>query len=177
MLLMLLSGGPAARAAEAPQGAAAQPAAPLGTLSFSRNDDGTWTYHLSNGPDGGSTTSLPFPLAYLQVHVGDTVTWTNEDPARSYTVTFPDASGAYPDPASPDGLAPMGGSSYDGSTITSSGVLAPAGQPGTHAYSLAFTTQAVFQYRNLLDTRPNGAGVISVMAMFWARLPGLSVSA
>jgi plastocyanin len=159
-----------------PQAVAAQPTAPTGRLSFSRNDDGTWTYHVANGGEG-STTSLPFPLAYLQIHVGDTVTWTNQDPDHSYTVTFPDAGGAYPDPAGPDGLAPIGGSSYDGSATASSGVLAPAGQPGTHAYSLTFTTQAVFQYRNLLDTSANGVGVISVMAMFWARLPGLSIRA
>jgi plastocyanin len=176
-LLTLVAAGPAARAAEVPHGSAEQPAAPPGTLSFSRNDDGTWTYHVTNGPAAGSATSLPFPLAYLQIHVGDTVTWTNQDPAHSYTVTFPDASGDYPDPASPGGLAPMGGSAYDGSAIASSGVLAPAGQPGNHSYSLAFTTQAVFQYRNLLDTSPNGVGVISVMAMFWARVPGIFITA
>jgi VCBS repeat-containing protein len=172
-VLVLLAAGPAAKA-EVPQAAAEQPAAALGTLSVSRNADGTWTYQVSNGPAEGSTTSLPFPLAYLQIHVADTVTWTNQDPARAYTVTFPDASGAYPDPGSPDALAPMGGPSYDGSAITSSGVLAPAGQPGNHSYSLAFTTQAVFQYRNLLDTSRNDVGVISVMAMFWARLPGVA---
>ena len=176
VLLTLVAAGPPARAAEAPQTAAAQTAAPTGRLSFSRNEDGTWTYHVANGTEG-STTSLPFPLAYLEIHVGDTVTWTNQDPAHSYTVTFPDASGGYPDPANPDRLAPMGGSTYDGSAIASSGVLAPAGQPGMHSYSLAFTTQAVFQYRNLLDTSPNGVGVISVMAMFWARVPGIFITA
>ena len=176
VLLILVAAGPAAGAVEVPQAAMAQPAPPTGRLSFSRNDDGTWTYHVANGAEG-SATSLPFPLAYLQVHVGDTVTWTNQDPNHSYTVTFPDATGAYPDPASPGGLAPMGGSTYDGSAIASSGVLAPAGQPGMHSYSLAFTTQAVFQYRNLLDTSPQAVGVISVMAMFWARLPGVTMSA
>jgi EmrB/QacA subfamily drug resistance transporter len=55
--------------------------------------------------------------------------------------------------------------------MASSGLLAPAGRPGPHAYRLTFTTQAVFQFRNLLDSDPNRVGVISVLAMYWAGAP------
>ena len=147
----------------------ARAAAANSQVSYARNPDGTWTYTISNGPAGGRDSGLLFPLAYLEIQVGDTISWTNQDPAQACTVTFPDANGTYPDPAS--ALAPTGGSTYDGAAMASSGLLAPAGRPGPHAYRLTFTTQAVFQFRNLLDSDPNRVGVISVLAMYWAGAP------
>ena len=172
--LALLSGG-TTRGASAqtalpgaiPQaGASGKTAYGLTAVTTSRNPDGTWTYYVTNAPGETPPGALPFPLGYFEVTLGDTIVWTNNDPGNSYTVTFPDNTGSYPSPV--EALTPIGGSTFDGSTATSSGVLEPAGAHRSHSYSLTFTAQAVYQFRNMLDGNPDDVGVVSVLAGFWA---------
>ncbi|HET9095518.1 MAG TPA: plastocyanin/azurin family copper-binding protein [Candidatus Baltobacteraceae bacterium] len=70
----------------------------------------------------------------VTVPAGGTVTWTNQSNNAPHTVTFPVAGRPLPvlpgDPFTP----PMGGSTYDGTQVTNSGVLGPG-----QSYSLTFT--------------------------------------
>lgn len=93
----------------------------------------------------------------ITVPVGSTVTWTNQSNNAPHTVTFPIAGQPLPalpgDPFTP----PMGGSTYDGTQVTNSGVLG-AGQ----SYSLTFTKAGTFVYYCLFHDGEGMAGTIVV---------------
>jgi plastocyanin len=93
----------------------------------------------------------------VTVPVGTTVTWTNQANNSLHTVTFPIAGQPLPalpgDPFTP----PMGGSTYDGSQVTNSGVL-KAGQ----SYSLTFTKAGTYTYYCLFHDGEGMAGTIVV---------------
>jgi len=75
----------------------------------------------------------------VTVAVGATITWTNLSNNFPHTVTFGVAGQPFPvlNPFSP----PSGGSTYDGSALTNSGVM-PPGQ----SYSLTFTKAGSYPY-------------------------------
>jgi plastocyanin len=77
--------------------------------------------------------------AEITIPVGTTLTWVNQTSNEVHTVTFPPAGQGDPgiDPFSP----PIGGPTYDGSSLTNSGPLFP----GQH-YSLTFTARGTFNY-------------------------------
>ncbi|HEY8312863.1 MAG TPA: plastocyanin/azurin family copper-binding protein [Candidatus Baltobacteraceae bacterium] len=74
----------------------------------------------------------------VTVKVGTTLTWVNESNNEPHTVTFPPLGQV---PNLPPFAPPMGGSTYDGSMLTNSGVFFP----GQH-YSLTFTKVGFFKY-------------------------------
>lgn len=82
----------------------------------------------------------------VTVPVGGSVTWYNESNNVPHTVTFGVAGQPFPvlNPFGPK----LGGSSYDGTTTTSSGVLPPV--PGLNQYTLTFTKAGTYQYRCLI---------------------------
>jgi plastocyanin len=93
----------------------------------------------------------------LAVPVGSTVTWTNQANNAPHTVTFPIAGQPLPtlpnDPFTP----PIGGSTYDGTQLTNSGVLLPG-----QNYSLTFTKPGTFVYYCLFDDAEGMIGTIIV---------------
>lgn len=93
----------------------------------------------------------------VTVPAGSTVTWTNQSNNAPHTVTFPVAGQPLPvlpgDPFTP----PMGGSTYDGTQVTNSGVLG-AGQ----SYSLTFTKAGTYVYYCLFHDGEGMAGTIVV---------------
>lgn len=86
----------------------------------------------------------------ITIDSGDTVTFQGV----GHTVSFPGSNGQLPSPTSPQAQMPAGGTTYDGSTFTSSGLL--TGQP----YSLTFTKPGVYPYYCLLH--PGMMGVVIV---------------
>lgn len=93
----------------------------------------------------------------ITIPVGTTVTWTNQSNNSPHTVTFPVAGQPLPslpgDPFTP----PMGGSTYDGTQVTNSGVLMPG-----QSYSLTFTKAGTFVYYCLFHDGEGMAGTILV---------------
>ena len=93
----------------------------------------------------------------ITVPVGSTVTWTNQSNNSPHTVTFPVAGQPLPvlpgDPFTP----PMGGSTYDGTQVTNSGVLMPG-----QSYTLTFTKAGTYVYYCLFHDTENMAGTIVV---------------
>lgn len=94
----------------------------------------------------------------ITVNAGDSITWKFDSGVEPHTVTF--LSGAEfpvfvtpePQPAGPPKLAvnpgvifPVGGTSYDGTGIVSSGVVA-ADIPGPKDYKLAFTKPGTYTF-------------------------------
>lgn len=80
-------------------------------------------------------------LTSVTIPAGTTLTWTNLSNNEPHTVTFPVAGQPLPplpgDPFTP----PIGGSTYDGTQVTNSGVL----NPGS-SYSLTFTRPGTYTY-------------------------------
>lgn len=93
----------------------------------------------------------------ITVPVGATVTWTNLANNAPHTVTFPLAGQPLPvlpgDPFTP----PMGGSTYDGSQVTNSGVMM-----GGQSYSLTFTKAGTYVYYCLFHDTEGMSGTIVV---------------
>jgi plastocyanin len=117
------------------------------TKKTSPDGSTSWTVPAGVGTLDSAILRFGSPLA---VKVGDTVTWVDQDPATPHTVTFtpggqPLAPADEPIPES----SIVGGGSYAGSGLFSSGLLGPI--PGLkQSYSLKFTTPGTFQYRCLL---------------------------
>jgi plastocyanin len=110
--------------------------------------------HLAAGVSPGGPNATPpyatvlrfldgdrINLTSVTISVGTTLTWTNLSSNEPHTVTFPVAGQPLPplpgDPFTP----PMGGSTYDGTQITNSGIL-----NGGDSYSLTFTKTGTYTY-------------------------------
>ncbi|MDQ2680517.1 MAG: plastocyanin/azurin family copper-binding protein [Candidatus Eremiobacteraeota bacterium] len=101
--------------------------------------------------DGPNVTSNT-----VTVSVGTTVTWTNLSNNFPHTVTFGAVGQPFPT-LSPFG-PPSGGSTYDGSMLTNSGVIPPA-----QSYSLTFVKAGTFPYHCLFhDDTENMLGTVIV---------------
>ncbi len=75
----------------------------------------------------------------VNVHVGDTVTWTNLSSNFPHTVTF--GVVGQPFPSLPPFSPPSGGNTYDGSTLVNSGPMFPGSN-----FSLKFTKAGTYEY-------------------------------
>ncbi len=97
-----------------------------------------------------------FDSSDIHIKLGATITWVNESNNEPHTITFPLAGQPLPriPPASPR----SGGSSYDGTQLTNSGVL-PPGQ----RYSLKFTKAGTFRYGCLFHVPEGMFGTITVV--------------
>jgi plastocyanin len=126
--------------------------------------------HLAAGISPGLNTSpVPSRLTVLRfldgpatsatnvnVAVGTSVTWTNLTTNEPHTVTFGIVGLPFPhlDPFGP----PTGGSTYDGTVVTNSGILAPGA-----TYTLKFTRAGTYSYHCLLhDSDSNMIGTVTV---------------
>lgn len=126
------------------------------------NDSGHTTWQLALGLGNGYVSSLRFLPVSLAISAGDTVVWTNTDPVQPHTVSFPGADGKLPDFPSAEAIMPAGGSTYDGSAFTNSGLVGPAGTPANQPYSLTFTTPGIYNYVCLIHRDLGQVGTIVV---------------
>lgn len=94
--------------------------------------------------------AMSFFPSVITIDAGDTVAFSG----MGHTVTFPGSDGKLPAATSPQAQQPAGSSSYDGSTLTSSGMM--MGKP----YTLSFTKPGVYPYYCLLH--PGMMGVVIV---------------
>ncbi len=142
-------------------------AAAAAVASFPYAPGGT---HLSAGIAPGLAASAPanetvsrfladtnVDDSTITIPAGTTVSWTNQSNNAPHTITFPAAGQPLPalpgDPFTP----PMGGSTYDGTQVTNSGVL----QPG-QTYSLTFTRAGTYVYYCLFHDQEGMQGTIVV---------------
>src|SRR5579883_845256 len=123
---------------------------------------GHTTYYLALGLGNGVASTMRFLPVAVTVAPGDTVVWTNTDPVLPHTVTFSGPDGKLPDFPSAQAVMPAGGSSYDGSTFTNSGLVGPAGTPTTQSYSLTFTTPGIYHYVCLIHRELGQVGTVVV---------------
>jgi plastocyanin len=149
------------------------------TVTTKLNADGTMTYTLNAGlGDGKTFVLMRFGADSLTIHVGDTVTWVNNDPDEVHTVSFlnPGQNVSYILPngqINPQATAPAGGSVYNGTGFFNSGILNPARAPlpDQRAYSLTFAQAGIFAYECLLHTNLGMTGTIQVLAREEGTLP------
>jgi plastocyanin len=145
--------------------------AALSTLQFPFRPGGT-TLAASISP-GLSKASKPSDLVVVRfldspnardsnvtIHVGQTITWVNEDANDPHTVSF--AVGGVVDPASAlaycDPFCPaMGGTTYDGTQLVNSGMMLPG-----KSYSLTFTAKGKFTYYCLFHDILGMIGTVTV---------------
>ncbi|MDQ6826552.1 MAG: plastocyanin/azurin family copper-binding protein [Candidatus Eremiobacteraeota bacterium] len=97
-----------------------------------------------------------FDSSRVYIKVGITLTWVNESNNEPHTVTFPPAG--QPLPRIPPFAPRSGGSSYDGTQLTNSGVLLPG-----QRYSLKFTKAGTFSYACLFHFPEGMTGTITVI--------------
>ncbi|MEO6913945.1 MAG: plastocyanin/azurin family copper-binding protein [Candidatus Baltobacteraceae bacterium] len=117
---------------------------------------------LATGPPSQSTVmrflnapQLGTQPLHSTVAVGGTLTWTNQSNNSPHTVSFPIA-GQTPAPGPPD-IPAAGGSTYDGTVFTNSGVI-PPGQ----SYSLTFTKAGTYTYYCLFHSGEGMIGTVTV---------------
>jgi len=148
----------------------------LAATSTTENDDGTSTRNVfvdaateaDTQPGGGSgyLELLEFTPAQIEIEAGDTVHWTA---SKVHTVTFTpegtDPAAIFP---SEDAiLAPIGGSTYDGTEIVHSGILGfPTGpdSPPVTEFSVTFPTPGVYPFFCALHAQLGQMGVVTVTA-------------
>jgi plastocyanin len=139
------------------------------------NGTSTWEV-LSQGAPPGIAIQRFLP-ARLQVGVGDTVVFKNENPGPPHTVTFtsgaavPDATTLEPQPSGPPTIVvnprvslPVKPSpNYEGTGYYNSGIIsqAPTSAGGT-SFSLTFTKAGTYPYVCVLHANQGMAGVVEV---------------
>jgi plastocyanin len=125
--------------------------------------------HVAAGIAPGLTSGAPSAATVMRfldndtlssssvtVSVGSTVVWTNESNNSPHTVTFAPVGQPFPtlNPFGP----PVGGSTYDGSTLVNSGVLMPG-----QSFSLTFTKAGTYTYHCIFhDDTENMIGTVVV---------------
>ncbi len=89
----------------------------------------------------------------ITVPVGTTVTWVDQSNNEPHTVTFP---AGHPLPSNPF-APPSGGHTFDGTTLTNSGVFFPG-----QKYSLTFVKQGFYEYFCLFHHNEGMYGWVNV---------------
>lgn len=117
----------------------------------------TWNVDAGAG-DATGVAALKFYPAAFTVDAGDTVTW--KVAGNAHTISFLTAGQTPPSPEDPAAQAPAGGSSFDGTAFTSSGIKFPA--PGQDTYSLTFPTAGTYAFHCLIH--PGMQGTLTVAA-------------
>jgi plastocyanin len=146
-----------------------------GTVQTTTLPTGGTAIGVAAGAGDGHVAIMRFLPGNLTVHVGDTVVWTNQDPDTPHTVTFfagameahevvtpvPQPNGPPLLVLNPQVLERMGGETFDGSAMVSSGFLG-GGSP-VNTYSLRFTKPGTYEYLCLLHDEMGMKGTITVL--------------
>ncbi len=133
-------------------GGASAPAVPAGPS--------TWQLQAGASSKQEALQALNFYPATLTIDAGDTVVWTFPSKGEPHTVTLLGPRTSPPPPTDPSAPVPAGGSTYDGSTYTSSGFLL-----GNKSYSLTFTKPGVYKFYCLLHRGMMGQIVVQAAGM------------
>ena len=151
--------GNAAIQASVAKGQAIQPS--VNQISQAKNADGSTTWTVPAGVGNLDSAVLRFG-APLNAKVGDTVTWVDQDPSTPHTVTFtPGGQPLAPQDEPIPESSVVGGPSYSGSGLFSSGLIGPI--PGLKtSYSLKFVSAGTFNYRCLLHDDEGMLGTINI---------------
>lgn len=114
----------------------------------------TWIAQAGGSAQNEALQALQFYPATITIDVGDSIRW--QFPAgEPHTVTFLGPKSAPPPPNDPSVPAPAGGSTYDGTTYTSSGFLL-AGK----TYVLTFPKAGTYTYYCLIHGEMVGKVVV-----------------
>ena len=136
------------------------------TATSSTNANGTKTYTITNGADNENGDIVEFIPAAVNITAGDTVKWV-ADTITPHTVTF------NPDQFQGDPLHTPGttNTTFDGTGLANSGIIAPADDPLSSAFTssgtsfaLTFTKAGTYQYICLLHADEGMVGTVNVTA-------------
>ncbi len=102
----------------------------------------TWNLGAGASTDSYANQDLDFFPRTITIDAGDTLTWhfASGVGGDAHTVAFLGGQ-PLPSPANPNDVVPAGGSTYDGSTFTNSGI-----KFGGQTYSLTFPKAGTFKY-------------------------------
>lgn len=109
----------------------------------------TWTILVGFDSQNHAIAGMAYLPDEIWINAGDTITW-NAFSVEPHTVTFlpPGQQPGKFDPNSPIQILHQGGSSYDGKSLFSSGLIGIGGFfPGGTSYSLTFPVTGNFTYR------------------------------
>jgi plastocyanin len=125
-----------------------------GAIGTPQNGPQTWNVTTGGSSQLEAIQGLDFYPNAITIHVGDTVTWTNQT-SIPHTVSIPQA-GQMP-PAGPPNPAPVGGHVFDNTAYISSGFLANG-----KTYAVKFTTPGTYAYYCVVHP-PEMAGTVVVL--------------
>lgn len=114
----------------------------------------SWAVEAGGSDKNEALQALQFYPAAITIDAGDSVTW-RYPAGEPHTVTFLGPKSAPPPPNDPSVPAPAGGSTYDGSTYTSSGFLL-----GGKTYTLTFPNAGTYTYYCLIHGEMVGKVVV-----------------
>lgn len=124
-----------------------------------------WLVQAGGSSQNEALQALQYYPGTITIDAGDSVTW--QFPAgEPHTVTFLGPKSAPPPPNDPNNPVPAGGSSYDGTTYTSSGFLL-----GGKGYSLTFPKAGTYTYYCLIHGEMVGKVVVQPAGTPYAQLP------
>ena len=117
-----------------------------------------WNVSAGASTSAEAVQALQFYPSSITIDAGDTVTWTSPT-GEPHTVTLlGSGQSSPPPPTDPSISSPAGGTSYDGSTYTSSGFIL-----GGQTYSLTFTKAGTYKVYSLTQ-QPEAVQTITVQA-------------
>lgn len=120
----------------------------------SKQQPQSWTVQAGGSEQNEAVQALQFYPSTITIDEGDSVTW--QYPAgEPHTVTFLGPQATPPPPSDPNVAAPAGGTTYDGSTYTSSGFML-LGQ----SYTLTFPKAGTYKYYCLIHGEMVGTVVV-----------------
>lgn len=134
------------------------PKTPSGPLAF--------TVQAGGSDQNEALQSLQFYPATITIDAGDSITW-RYPAGEPHTVTFLGPQSAPPPPNDPSVPAPAGGTSYDGSTYTSSGFVLGGG-----TYTLTFPKAGTYTYYCLIHGEMVGKVVVQPAGTAYPALVG-----
>lgn len=124
-----------------------------------------WVVQAGGSSQSEALQALQFYPGTITIDAGDSVTW--QFPAgEPHTVTFLGPKSAPPPPNDPGNPVPAGGTSYDGSTYTSSGFLLLG-----KGYTLTFPKAGTYTYYCLIHGEMVGKVVVQPAGTPYAQLP------
>ena len=136
------------------------------TAGVSQNANGTKTYTVTNGANNSDGDLVQFFPPAVNITAGDTVKWMSNT-ITPHTVTF------NPDQFQGDPLHTPGttNTTFDGTGLANSGIIAPADDPLSSAFTssgtsfeLTFSKAGSYQYICLLHDEEGMAGAVNVSA-------------
>jgi plastocyanin len=126
----------------------------------------TWVVQAGGSDQNEALQALQFYPSTITIDEGDSITW-RYPAGEPHTVTFLGPKSAPPPPDDPSVPAPAGGSTYDGSTYTSSGFMLLG-----KTYTLTFAKAGTYTYYCLIHGEMAGKVVVQPKGTAYPMVPG-----